>query len=37
MEPVSGAVRIWIESFLVFCRLGELIGRMFHKEKYTRV
>ena len=30
-DPVSGAVRIWVESFLVFCRLGELIGRMFHK------
>lgn len=34
-DPVSGAVRIWIETVLVFCRLGELIGNMFHKSKAT--
>lgn len=28
-DPVSGAVRIWIESVLVVCRLGELVGKMF--------
>ena len=30
-DPVSGAVRIWIETVLVFCRFGELVGKMFHK------
>ena len=34
-DPVSGAVRIWIETVLVFCRLGELVGNMFHKSKTT--
>lgn len=32
-DAVTGAVRIWIESILVFCRLGELIGSMFYKPK----
>lgn len=32
-DAVAGAVRIWIESVLVFCRLGELIGSMFYKPK----
>ena len=31
-DPVSGAVRIWVESVLVFCRAGELTGKMFHKK-----
>lgn len=30
-DAAVGAVRIWIESVLVFCRLGELIGSMFYK------
>lgn len=32
-DAVAGAVRIWIESVLVFCRLGELTGSMFYKPK----
>lgn len=32
-DAVAGAVRIWIESVLVFCRLGELFGSMFYKPK----
>lgn len=32
-DAVTGAVRIWIESILVFCRLGELVGSMFYKPK----
>ncbi len=32
-DAVAGAVRIWIESVLVFCRLGELVGSMFYKPK----
>lgn len=32
-DSVSGAVRIWLESVLVFCRLGELTGSMFYKPK----
>ena len=35
-DPVSGAVRIWIETVLVFCRFGELIGKMFHKSQNYR-
>ncbi len=36
-DPVSGAVRIWIETILVFCRLGELVGGMFRKKQYLSV
>lgn len=32
-DAVAGAVRIWIESILVICRLGELVGSMFYKPK----
>lgn len=32
-DAVAGAVRIWIESVLVFCRLGELVGSAFHKPR----
>lgn len=32
-DPVSGAVRIWLEVGFVFCRLVELIGQMFQKSK----
>ena len=32
-DPVSGAVRIWIETVLVFCRFGELTGKMFKKKQ----
>ena len=35
-DPVSGAVRIWVESLLVFCRFGELSGTMFHKKTNYR-
>ena len=35
-DPVSGAVRIWIETVLVFCRFGELTGKMFHKSSEVR-
>ena len=35
-DPVSGAVRIWIETALVFCRLGEMVGKMFHKNSKER-
>ena len=35
-DPVSGAVRIWIETVLVFCRFGELIGKMFTKPNKAR-
>lgn len=35
-DPVSGAVRIWIESVLVFCRFGELVGKMFTKSSMSR-
>ena len=34
-DPVCGAVRIWVETVLVFCRLGELVGKMFYKYKPT--
>ncbi len=34
-DPVTGAVRIWMESNLVICRLGELSGNMWTKEKYS--
>ncbi len=30
-DPVSGAVSIWAEGCLVFCRLGELVGNIFRK------
>ena len=30
-DPFAGAVRIWVESILVFCRLAELVGRVFTK------
>lgn len=32
-DAVVGALRIWIESILVFCRFGELVGSMFYKPK----
>ena len=32
-DSVSGAVRVWAESVLVFCRLGELVGSMFYKPR----
>ena len=32
-DAVAGAVRIWIESVLVFCRFGELVGSMFYKPR----
>lgn len=32
-DAVSGAVRVWIESVLVFCRLAELIGSAFYKPR----
>lgn len=32
-DAVAGAVRIWIESVLVFCRLGELVGSAFYKPR----
>ena len=32
-DPISGAVRIWMESFLVFCRVGELFGQSLTKQK----
>ena len=32
-DSVSGAVRVWIESSLVMCRLGELGGNMFTKRR----
>lgn len=35
-DPVSGAVRVWAETVLVFCRLGELLGRIFHKSYNVR-
>ena len=35
-DPVSGAVRIWMESVLVFCRFGEMTGKMFTKDNHTR-
>ena len=35
-DPISGAVRIWIETVLVFCRFGELIGKMFTKPNMAR-
>ncbi len=35
-DPVSGAVRIWVESLLVGCRFGELLGTMFHKPTFYR-
>lgn len=35
-DPISGAVRIWIETVLVFCRFGELIGKMFTKPNLAR-
>ena len=34
-DPISGAVRVWIESALVFCRFGELGGRMFKRPVYS--
>jgi len=30
-DAVSGAVRVWAEGALVFCRLGELVGSAFYK------
>lgn len=30
-DAFSGAVRIWMEAVLVFCRLFELVGKMFSK------
>lgn len=30
-DPFAGAVRVWLESVLVFCRLAELLGRVFTK------
>lgn len=35
-DPVSGAVKIWGESCLVFCRIGELFGKSFHKTPLKR-
>lgn len=35
-DPISGAVRIWIETVLVFCRFGELVGKMFTKNNLAR-
>lgn len=35
-DPVSGAVRIWIETVLVFCRFGEMLGGMFTKKNLSR-
>lgn len=35
-DPISGAVRIWIETVLVFCRFGELVGKMFTKPNLAR-
>lgn len=35
-DPVSGAVRIWMESVLVFCRFGEMVGKMFTKGNHAR-
>lgn len=32
-DAVAGAVRVWIESVLVFCRLAELVGSMFYKPR----
>lgn len=33
-DPVSGAVRVWGEVSLVFCRLVELIGGIFNKKRH---
>lgn len=30
-DPVSGAVRIWMEKCFGFIRIGELFGNMFKK------
>jgi len=30
-DPFAGAVRIWMESVLVLCRLAEMLGRVFTK------
>lgn len=35
-NPVGGAVRIWMESVLVFCRFGEMVGNMFTKQDFAR-
>ena len=35
-DPVGGSVRIWMESVLVFCRFGEMTGRMFTKGDQAR-
>jgi len=32
-DPVSGAVRVWLESVLVFCRVGELYGSTLYNQK----
>ena len=32
-DPVTGAVRIWLESVLVFCRVGELYGSSIYGGK----
>ena len=33
-DPYTGAIRIWLESFLVFCRFVELLGRGCCKNKH---
>lgn len=30
-DPVNGAVKVWIESALVFCRVGELLGNAAYR------
>ena len=35
-NPVGGAVRIWMETVLVFCRFGEMVGNMFTKQNLSR-
>ena len=35
-NPVGGAVRIWMETVLVFCRFGEMVGNMFTKSNLSR-
>lgn len=33
-DPISGAVRIWLEGVMVVCRLVELIAGIFHKKSH---
>ena len=33
-DPISGAVRIWIEGILVVFRFAELIAGIFHKSSH---